>query len=426
MTIPFLEVTTKTRNIIIKASYVILTILLLVSILLAILYNKSSTIEHTSYNETSNVNYNVELAQNEFFNENSSTSDNKYIASLIKNVNMDFKYNLDLDKNSGEYLYKYKIDSQVNVLDKNDKKPIYTNITTLKQSDIFSTKDTKKINIDEPVSINYNDYNTLIKRFVKTYELNDVDSSLVTTLYIKIGKTEDELNNSKDIQVASLEMPLTTKTVGIDITTNSSDKLSDTYFVKNISKKKFLLVFAIIVSVIDILGIIALILFYNSTKTDENIFEDKLSRIKHTYKGYIQKIDSNGLDFKGYKYIYVDSFNDLLEIRDTLQEPILMIENKLACEVQFIIPSQTEIIYIFVLGTDITKKRLTSGTISETSDNNDNSENKINNDEPNNTENNDDSENGVNDDNSETIENDSNNSENESTNNNSEQDKDNN
>ena len=44
----------------------------------------------------------------------------------------------------------------------------------------------------------------------------------------------------------------------------------------------------------------------------------------------------------------VDTFNDMLEIRDTIQEPILMVENNKNCT-YFLIPSKTKILYSYRL-----------------------------------------------------------------------------
>ena len=50
-----------------------------------------------------------------------------------------------------------------------------------------------------------------------------------------------------------------------------------------------------------------------------------------------------------YSQFYLYSFNDMLEIRDTLQQPILMVENKDKSGVHFIIPSNTKLLYKYTL-----------------------------------------------------------------------------
>lgn len=358
---PAFEVTDKKRNFVIKSSIIIIAILAIISIVLTIWYNKSNKIEYISYNESKSVDYKVYLKENEFFNEEYLSTEKKYIASLIKNIQADFKYDLDILEGKYDYKYSYNIDAEVNVLDKNDKRIIYTDTTTLLEKKGLSTEENNGIKINQNIEIDYNKYNDLINKFINVYELNDAESTLLINLNVKFAKTEQELENAKNTEIATLQIPLTTKTVGIELIKNTQNGLQSNLLIKTENGKIFLIALAILIMIIDLVYAIIVIRFYLNTRTDQNIFEGKLSRIIHTYKGYIQKVDSEELNFGEYQSVYVDSFSDLLEIRDTLQEPILMIENKTNTEVHFLIPSQTKIIYIYLLGTDKMKKRLPSG-----------------------------------------------------------------
>ena len=51
-----------------------------------------------------------------------------------------------------------------------------------------------------------------------------------------------------------------------------------------------------------------------------------------------------------YQILKVENFIDLLEIRDTLQTPIIMIENKESLTTCFIIPTANNILYFYSLG----------------------------------------------------------------------------
>ena len=50
-----------------------------------------------------------------------------------------------------------------------------------------------------------------------------------------------------------------------------------------------------------------------------------------------------------YELIMVDKFNAVLEIRDTIQEPILMFELPEKLKTYFMIPSKNQILYIYEL-----------------------------------------------------------------------------
>ena len=54
----------------------------------------------------------------------------------------------------------------------------------------------------------------------------------------------------------------------------------------------------------------------------------------------------------------VDTFTDMLEIRDTIQQPILMVENRDKTGVHFIIPSNTKILYTYSLKESEIRKKM--------------------------------------------------------------------
>ena len=92
------------------------------------------------------------------------------------------------------------------------------------------------------------------------------------------------------------------------------------------------------------------------SRTVKDIYERELKKILSNYHSFIQKINNN-FDLRGYQILKVDTFTDMLEIRDTLQQPILMVESNEKNGVHFIIPSATKLLYTFTLReTDIKKK----------------------------------------------------------------------
>ena len=107
----------------------------------------------------------------------------------------------------------------------------------------------------------------------------------------------------------------------------------------------------------DLFVIYCLAKYVVSTRTAENIYEAEIKKILNNYSSYIQKIN-NDFDLSGYQVLKVDTFTDMLEIRDTIQEPILMLENKTKNSTYFLIPSKTKILYSYGLKIDEIKKQL--------------------------------------------------------------------
>lgn len=359
----------KKRQRIIKGAMAIIGILLILTIVFIAMYISSRKQTFINYNEQGNIDYKVYLKENSFFDSKYLSTDKKYIASLIDYINADFNYSIDTLEKTGSYLYSYSIDATVDVKDKNDQKVIYSDTKELVAEQNGKSNKNNNMNINESIKIDYNEYNDLIGRFVEVYDLDNVNSTLYVNLNLKVASTNAELKDAKSTTIETLEIPLTTKTVGIDMVTNVDNSNKLLIFEKQQKGNTKLIATAIAIFIIDMIAIAALIRYYLTTRTDTNVYEEKLNRILHSYKGYIQKVDISEFNYSDYQAIYVDSFNNLLEIRDTLQEPILMIENKTDegnPQADFLIPSKTKIIYIYLFGVNANKKRLTAAQSVET------------------------------------------------------------
>ena len=81
------------------------------------------------------------------------------------------------------------------------------------------------------------------------------------------------------------------------------------------------------------------------TRNDDIDYANKVAKLVRNYKSYIQKI-KNEFDTLGYQILHIDTFNEMLEIRDTLQSPILMHENEDQTCTTFYIPTSTKIVYV--------------------------------------------------------------------------------
>ena len=57
-------------------------------------------------------------------------------------------------------------------------------------------------------------------------------------------------------------------------------------------------------------------------------------------------------DIAGYQIVVIKSFTEMLGIRDTLQAPVLMTENSDETMTQFLIPTNTKLLYVFEIKVD--------------------------------------------------------------------------
>lgn len=320
-------------------SFIVIISTILISFIT--LYIENNKIKYIKYTEQGNVDYKVYLKKNNFFEEKYLEENKEYISSLIDNVQAQFKYNLSIEQENIINKYTYKILSNVKVTDKTTKKNLYDK-TEILMPEKENLLDQKQINIKETVEIDYNKYNDLINKFISIYEVGNIDSELTVNMIIDIMDSNEKINEP----IITLRIPLTTNTMDIDIKNNLVEGKNNV--IKYKKEKKYNLLF-ILISVISLLInlvlIIKLIIYIKKTRNIITKYKKEKKKILRNYSQYIQKID-NRIDYEKYEQINVSTFTDLLEIRDAMQSPILMIEEKNCTK--FIIPTEN-ILYIYTV-----------------------------------------------------------------------------
>ena len=322
---------------------------------------KNNKVKYVRYDESSNIDYKVFLKDNDFFEEDYLASDNQYISTLIDYISANFKYKLSLNEKNITYKYSYRIDAEVNVKDKSSKKDIYKYSDTL-VSNKSLTSDEENLVISEDIDIDYNKYNDLISKFVSTYDVGDAESTLTVNMYVNVvGSCEDFEDDSNNESVMTLSVPLTTKTMGIDLSNDLVNSEDNLMICRKPSAINYLfLVISLIFGLGVVILIFSLVMYINRTRTAKSVYQKELKKILNNFSPYIQRVDGT-FNLRGYQVLRINMFTDMLEIRDTLQQPILMIENEKKDGVFFIIPSNTKILYVYgIKVSDIEKEMIKS------------------------------------------------------------------
>ncbi|MBR4231246.1 MAG: hypothetical protein IKR74_03715 [Bacilli bacterium] len=304
---------------------------------------------YIKYNETSDIDYKVYLKENDFFKEKFLGPNRSYIASLIDYIDTTFNYKISLQDENADFKYSYFIESEINVKEKNGTSSLYNYKETIINEIVRYSEKKSDAYINEKVRINYNKYNDLIKSFLSTYNLDNTNSTLTVRMYVNILGSCEDLDNKSNESVMSIEIPLTTKTMNIEMSNDLIETEDNIMACSNNNFKTIVfLFFGILMSAFTTIIIIILIRYIVKTRTAEDIYHKELKKILNNYHSYIQKIN-NQFNLSMYQKLKVDTFSDMLEIRDTLQQPILMVENSSKDGVYFIIPSNTKILYTYCL-----------------------------------------------------------------------------
>lgn len=330
---------------------IILTII--IGIITLIFYFSGEKVQYISYNENSKVDYKVYLKENDFYKDEYLNKDQGYISNLIKYISTDFDYYIKFSKEAN-FKYSYRISAEVDVKDENSDSNIYHFSEDLvTKSDIVGNG---SLDFDKKIDINYDEYNDKIRKFKDIYDLNNSISTLNINLYIAIDNIDDTSLNINEKKVSSITIPLTERTVSIDINNEIIQDNINKMVINKVHNHNWILLISLVFLLFSVVYTIYLIIYSRRTRTAQMIYEKEIKSIMNNYDSYIQKI-SGTYDIGTSQVLKIESFNDMLEIRDTLKQPILMLENEKKNGTFFIIPATNSIIYTYALRVvDITAK----------------------------------------------------------------------
>lgn len=338
--------TQRRRKVSILVSLIVVTFLFALSFLF--IFITGNKLHYVKYNEKNNTSYKVFIKDNEFFNNDYLEKDNEYISSLIDKIEANFDYLISVEENIS-YNYSYKIESNVYIKRKNSSEYLYNKTDTILDK-VNKTSDEKLVNISETVNIDYNAYNNLMKKFVNSYALDDIESILTVNMYVNVLGACDNIMDTVDKEsVLSIKIPLTTRVVDIESSDNLLNNQNNLLECKkNIENTLVFLILFIGFLIVGLILLYVTVKYIVKTRTAENIYQREIKKILNNYGSYIQTL-TNKFDFKNYQILHIKSFNDMLEISDTINQPILMKENNDKTGAYFLILANTKVIYIYRL-----------------------------------------------------------------------------
>lgn len=307
-------------------------------------YYQLNKATYVPYTQHGNVIYKAYLADNAFYEQEYLNGSHAYVASLVEKMTADFEYDLEINANDVDFKYSYKIDAQVEVRDKTTQMAIYNPIFELVPTKTL-TGSGSVLEIDDSVELDYNTYNKLAKDFIASYSLDEVESLLIVRMYVDVlGESQEFVENNKDSYTIELFVPLDKKTVTPYAITPVDEQEQRVLTVNNndTTMLKYI-VFGVLG--FDLLLVLILALYVRLTRDKHIDYARKVKRIISSYTSYIQKVN-NPVRLKDYQVLNVDTFTELLEIRDTLQMPILMFENSDRTYTHFFIVNG-DILYLF-------------------------------------------------------------------------------
>ena len=319
----------------------------LISLSFGVGYIQYSKEVYIEYSEKSDVDYKVFLKPNSFYEEEYLEKGHSYVATLINNIKIDFAYAIEMSIENIDYEYTYWVDTQLEIIDRKSNKPIYNPTEVLVEKTTKKQNSSEKLSINNSIDIEYDKYNFIASEFNEVYQLKDTANNLIVSMHVDVTSKSDEFNdNTNNSHIIKLVIPLTQQTIDVTLSTSVPNSKSKVLACKNIEKETLNKNGLIVFSIIDALTIIGLFFFAYVTRNTDINYTIKVNKLVSAYKSYIQKIN-NEFDVTGYQQLYVSTFNEMLDIRDTIQTPILMFENNDQTMTTFLIATCNKILYTF-------------------------------------------------------------------------------
>ena len=326
-------------------------ILALVTASFSIIFVSLDANTYVYYEESGSALYHAYLNENEYYEEERLNGNHAYISSLIHHMDVAFRYESHMEAKDATYQYQYRVDSQLVIQDFKTGAAIYNPVETI-LGPTNKIYEGQTLVLSPTVDIDYVAYNSKAKEFIAKYRLADVSSYLKVTMYVDvIGMSELFASDSESGQYTiEVKIPLTQNVLKPEVT--STIPTGPQKIVSNPNKGKELFkVLAIISGILDA-GAIGCAVVYTLKTRDMHIdYSRKVQRLVNNYRSFIQKIN-NPFDRTGYQTLEIGTFNEMLEIRDTLQLPILMYENEDKTCATFMIPLDSRLLYIFEIKVD--------------------------------------------------------------------------
>lgn len=283
------------------------------ALLLLFLVSYLNTNTTSNYTERSNVNYQVCLKENDYYTTSCVGENVEYLTAITDNIRTEFNYVAvfqEKEKRTARYYVKSKL--LIKTVNEPERELLSKEKELIAPKDY--TDDTNVINIIEIVDIPFQEYNSYAQKYKNDYSLLSNCQVIVSLVLL------DE--NGKERELSSISIPLTKNTY--NITKYDMKEQVNVYSVKSIEKiKNYYLIATIVFAVIALFTFYRLLRFLSSTHTKESEYNKKLKQILTTYDRVIITLSDKSTIVNDKAVYTVKSFLELLDVRDTIDKPIL-------------------------------------------------------------------------------------------------------
>lgn len=339
-----------------RSKWILIQVLVLSVLIVALLVSTFTFVRldktyYVEYTERTAVDYKAQYIPNDEYGEWIGEGQS-YISALTKNLQIDFDYSLHMDTANVDYDYAYRIDATMQIYDKANGLPIYQPVDEIVANTLGEQSSASDLSIEKTVTVDFAAYNEKAKEFIRKYQLRDVTATLIVGMHIDVIGSSDAFDehasNGHDIQVT---VPLTATTFRITTNESASADAQSVLAYKTDNGRDVFRILSIVFASALAAALAFFLFFVYFTRNEDITYTIRVKRLVSAYESFIQRI-TTPFCTNGYQCVRVDSFKGMLEIRDTIQAPILMNENEDKTCTTFVIPTDTKLLYVFDVKVD--------------------------------------------------------------------------
>ena len=297
-----------------------------------------------SYNIEQKPEYNVNIIDNNYIDENSLSITKRYITNLVTSIDLNFDYIYEATK-KGDYKYDYDVKATIygeyqGSVENNDTK-LWTKEYVLLEKVEKNVNGVNSISLNENISLDFQKYNTEVVNFK-----NDLNVPINAYLEVIMNVNVDgvaEGNKIKDKKSQKFFIPLNQIAFSITKETKVNDfkEITSTIDNRPINMIKFDIGIFMTVFSVSLLLMTFKLIFKTKSK-----FNSELDRILKSYGDIIVELASS-ISIEGKEIVLVKSFNEMLDLEEELRIPINFIQTEINEGKFFIV--NNEICYMWIL-----------------------------------------------------------------------------
>ncbi len=312
------------------------------------------------YNNTGTPNYRLYLKDNglniDYLDKNDIQKSNKvYLVDLIDKLDVEFNYEFSINELS-DIDFKYHIVAEVVINDINDEKELYSDKIDLMTPKVVKMENDNKYKINEKVSnIDFAYYQSLANSYSNQFG-GETKNYLKIYLEVQKYNSQDEknfiLNDNDEVPII---IPLDSDTMITSIThmnlVETNRKLERISFLKTKDDILYLAGISIVLVIYFALNLYNLLYLLKDKKS---IYEKYIGRILKKYDKYIAE-SSSIIDLKKFDVIKIKNFDELMDVYNNLELPIVYCEVVKGQKSYFYIKNNKDIYLLQIKAVDLEK-----------------------------------------------------------------------